>query len=70
MQWIDIEETEEYPKHREIVLVADKYNDFVTLGRFIEIGENNFEFQLMFIDEVEVDSQITHWMKCPQPPLI
>lgn len=68
MQWIDIEKTDEYPKHNEIVLVADKYSNFVTLARYIEIDEDRFEFEIMFIDEVEIDSLVTHWMKCPQPP--
>lgn len=64
-KWIDSEEF--VPPHQEIVLVADEFNEFVTLGRY-DITKDLF--LVMNIDLVEIDSQVTHWMPLPKLPSV
>ena len=61
-EWISIEDF--LPDPGQIVLVCDVFNSFVTLGRF----DGMDEFELMNIDNVEIDSYITHWMPLMKPP--
>lgn len=61
-EWIRIQDF--LPDCGQTVLVCDEYNSFVTLGRFDGIDQ----FELMNIDDVEIDSCITHWMPLPKPP--
>ena len=61
--WISIED-QELPPVGEVVLVCDEYNSFVSLGRATEDGE----FELMWVSEIEVDSNVTHWMPLPKLP--
>ena len=63
MQWIDVDD--DRPSDEEIVLVVDKFNDFVTLGKYYEDDQGGY-FDLMCIEKVEVDSQVTHWMSLPK----
>lgn len=65
-EWISLNEWTPYPG--QIVLVCDVLNIFVTLGKVIETENEKIEFDLMHIDNVEIDSQITHWMPLPKPP--
>ena len=62
-EWIKTEE--QLPHPDDIVLCADIYNSFVTLGRYIEDQDCFF---LMNIDNVEVDSYPTHWRPLPNLP--
>lgn len=63
MEWINLEV--KYPIHGEIVLCCDIFNNFVSIGRYDEEEDN---FMLMWIDDIEIDSQATHWMPLPAPP--
>ena len=63
MEWIVAEEL--IPLGNPIILVCDCLNSFVSLGRYME--EDN-TFELMNMDNVEIDSVITHWMPLPTPP--
>ena len=63
MEWIVAEEL--IPLGNPIVLVCDRLNDFVTLGRYVE-EENTFV--VMNLDNIEIDSVITHWMPLPELP--
>ncbi len=69
MNWINLEE--EQPDVGEIVLCADEYNEFVSLGKFLIVEQEDFDegvFELMHINKIECDSVITHWMPLPEPP--
>lgn len=63
MNWISI--IDDLPNDNNLVLCCDVYNDFITFGIYIE-NENCFE--LIRVDGVEVDSEITHWMPLPELP--
>ncbi len=65
MDWIRVEE--DLPAHGDIVLICDEFNSFVSLGKYVEDGDE-FYFYLMSIDKVEFDSQITHWTTLPELP--
>jgi hypothetical protein len=66
MNWISIEDL--FPPEGEIVLCCDKHNEFVTIGR-MNMDEDGQQgcFELMWIEEVQLDAQITHWMPRPKP---
>ena len=66
MEWVKIED--DLPDNEDIVLVCDKLNEFVSLGRYLEEEDGIYQFELMHIDRVEIDSFITHWMPLPNPP--
>jgi len=65
MNWIKMEEDQ--PEIGSIVLCCDMYNTFISLGRYVDVDDEN-EFDLMLIDNIEIDSVITHWMPLPKPP--
>ncbi len=66
MQWIDLRE--EQPPINENVLVCDKFNSFVSLGKLSEVSEDGeTTFFLIGIDDVPIDAFITHWMLLPSP---
>lgn len=65
MQWIDLEYI--VPTDDRIILCCDVYNNFISMGRYLEDEE---EFLLMNIENVEIDTQITHWMPLPPKPEI
>lgn len=63
MNWI---KTEEYfPHDQQIVLICDIYNNFVTMARYLE--EEDI-FEMMHVQEIEIDSYPTHWMPLPNLP--
>ncbi len=63
MNWIDV--NDEYPCINECVLCFDDQNEFISIGRLVE----DFVFELMYIEKVEGDSVITHWMPLPDGPI-
>ncbi len=64
MEWIEV--SEDLPEFGMKVLVCDKFNSFVSMGRLIEVqDEENPIFEMMNIEKVEGDSVITHWMSLP-----
>lgn len=65
-EWISVEEELPYPN--EVVLVCDQLNAFVSLGKLKEEGQD-FSFKLMYIEAMEIDSFVTHWMNFPPPPV-
>ena len=64
-EWIKC--SEKLPEIGETVLCLDEFGGFISLGRISEQDEE-VEFQLMFMDGVEADSEPTHWMTLPAPP--
>lgn len=70
MQWIKVEHR--LPKHGEIILVIDEISEVISLAKFREFNETmNFDddcFEVMNMNEIEVDYSVTHWMKLPQSP--
>ena len=65
MEWISVEDALPYPD--KTVLVCDQLNSFVSLGKLKE-DQEDFIFELMYIESVEIDSFVTHWMSLPEPP--
>jgi hypothetical protein len=65
MEWINAED--DLPENGDIVLVCDQFNDFVSLGRMID-NDDDYSFELMYIDLVEIDTCPTHWMPLPTAP--
>ena len=63
--WINVEEY--LPQAGELVLCADILNNFISLGKLID-NDDEYCFQLMNIENVEIDSVITHWMELPSLP--
>ena len=61
--WISLEHL--LPENNQIVLCCDVLNKFVSLGRYLLEKD---ELELMFIDKVQIDSVITHWMPLPLLP--
>ncbi len=65
MNWISIED--ELPPNNKTVLCCDVHTyNLVTLGKYIEDDDC---FELMSTEFIEIDSQPTHWMHLPEPPL-
>jgi hypothetical protein len=63
MEWI---KTEEYlPEDKQIVLTCDIYNSFVTMAKYLE---EDYVFELMYIQDIEQDSFPSHWMPLPNLP--
>lgn len=65
-EWIDLFVA--WPEPGRIVLVCDKYNSFVTLGRMIIDENDEGTVVTMYLDDLEIDSLITHWMPLPGVP--
>jgi regulator of RNase E activity RraB len=65
--WINVEEY--LPEAGELVLCADILNNFISLGKLID-NDDEYCFQLMNIENVEIDSVITHWMELPERPVL
>ena len=65
-EWIHVED--KLPNPEEIVLVCDELNNFVSLGRLKDLGDD-YCFHVMHIDRIEIDSETTHWMPLPKSPL-
>lgn len=63
--WIPLEE--DIPPDRLVVLCCDAYNEFISLGLYIESSDC---FQMMNVRNMEIDSQVTHWMFLPDLPEI
>ncbi len=61
--WISLEH--QLPENNQVVLCCDILNKFVSLGRYLKKED---EFELMFIDKIEIDSVTTHWMPLPEIP--
>ena len=61
-EWLSI--LEYHPDHNEIVCVYDEYSDFMSLARCIH-NDDELEFDLMYVEEIEGDSSPTHWMRKP-----
>lgn len=62
-EWISLHD--ELPEENIVIIVCDNISGFVSFAKFFE--ETN-EFELMYIDKIEGDSNITHWMPLPSPP--
>ncbi len=65
MEWIKVEE--DLPIVDSIVLACDELNSFVSLAKYRD-HEDEYWFDLMYVDEVEIDSIVTHWMPIPKLP--
>ena len=65
MDWIKVED--DLPEHKEIVLTCDIYNNFVTMARYLE---DDHVFEMMHVQEIEIDSFPSHWMPLPKLPEI
>lgn len=63
MNWIKTED--DLPESNKIVLTCDIYNNFVTMAKYLE-EENVFE--MMHVQEIEIDSYPSHWMPLPDLP--
>lgn len=70
MDWIKVEL--DLPPLNEVVDVCDIYSGFCSLGVLVEDPQDPDEvvFNLMWVNEVEHDSQPTHWKKRPELPRI
>jgi hypothetical protein len=64
-EWINVDQ--QRPELGEVVLVCDYLSTFVSLARLSE-EDNEYVFELMSIDKIENDSEVTHWMPLPNPP--
>lgn len=66
MEWINLEQ--QLPPMNEPVLVCDELNEFVSMGKMIENIEvtGDVIFEMMYIEHVDADSIITHWMPLPK----
>lgn len=65
-EWIDIDQR--FPNFNENVLVYDEISNVISLGKLIKDEDNEEVFYMMFLEDVEIDSNVTHWMPLPQPP--
>ena len=66
MQWIEI--AEDPPDMGIKVLVCDEFNSFVSLGRMVEVTDDDEPiFEMMNIEGIEIDTVPTHWMPLPLP---
>lgn len=63
MEWINMQD--EKPPNEITVLCCDIYNYFTSIGMYIESED---EFILMYVEKIQEDTQITHWMPLPEPP--
>lgn len=62
-KWISFDDY--IPEDDRRILVCDNLSGFVSFGKYFE-EENRFE--LMNIEKIEYDSQLTHWMPLPDVP--
>ena len=68
-EWISVKD--QLPKHREIVLVVDEVRKIISLARYREFGDllncddEDDYFEVMNMDEIEIDYSVTHWRKLP-----
>lgn len=66
MEWISVQD--HLPPIGEVILCCDMLNEFVSLGRMTLEDNGEFGcFELMWIDEVQLDAHVTHWMLRPEP---
>lgn len=65
MEWISVEDYT--PCDQEIVIVSDIISRVVSLAKVI-IEDDEYYFHVMYIDNIEIDSIVTHWMPLPEMP--
>lgn len=82
MDWIDIEETGQYPEENETVWLLNAYTGHIWLGCYVY--ENNEGWFWAILDgaiyskngkiiveaEIDDDYEITHWHKVPDLPTL
>lgn len=65
MNWISLED--DSPPNNVIFLGCDIYNNFVSLCCY---DEQEDQIEIISMDNVEIDSLITHWIPIPSLPQV